>query len=342
MDKGQFLLYQTPDGDSQIEVKLQDDTVWLSLDQMAELFQRNKSTISRHIKNVLEDGELQEEATIANFATVQNEGTRKVERVIAFYNLDMIISVGYRVHSYRGVQFRIWATKVLKEYIVKGFAMNDDLLKRAGGGNYFDELLARIRDIRSSEKVFYRKVLEIYALSIDYDPRVEMTQKFFKTVQNKMHYSVHGHTAAEIIYERADAEKDFMGLTTWSGPMPTKPEAEIAKNYLTHEEIKSLNRIVSLYLDFAEMQAEEHRPMYMKDWINILDDFLRISRKDILTHAGKISAKLAKQKADQQYDKFKERTKNNLSPVEIHFLENFEREQKRLMGGNKKEGKPLP
>jgi hypothetical protein len=336
MDKGQFLLYQTPDGDSQIEVKLQDDTVWLSLDQMAELFQRNKSTISRHIKNVLEDRELQEEATIANFATVQNEGTRKVERVIAYYNLDMIISVGYRVHSYRGVQFRIWATKVLKEYIVKGFAMNDDLLKRAGGGNYFDELLARIRDIRSSEKVFYRKVLEIYALSIDYDPQVEMTQKFFKTIQNKMHYSVHGHTAAEIIYERADAEKDFMGLTTWSGAMPSKPEAEIAKNYLTHEEIKSLNRIVSLYLDFAEMQAEEHRPMYMKDWINILDDFLRISRKDILTHAGKISAKLAKEKADQEYDKFKERTKNNLSPVEIHFLENFEREQKRLMGGKDK------
>ena len=339
MDKGQFLLYQTPDGDSQIEVKLQNDTVWLSLDQMAELFQRNKSTISRHIKNVLEDGELHEEATVANFATVQNEGTRKVERVIAYYNLDMIISVGYRVHSYRGVQFRIWATKVLKEYIVKGFAMNDDLLKRAGGGNYFDELLARIRDIRSSEKVFYRKVLEIYALSIDYDPRVEMTQKFFKTVQNKMHYSVHGHTAAEIIYERADAEKDFMGLTTWSGAMPSKPEAEIAKNYLTHEEVKSLNRIVSLYLDFAEMQAEEHRPMYMKDWINILDDFLRISRKDILTHAGKISAKLAKEKADQEYDKFKERTKNDLSPVEIHFLENFEREQKRLMGGDKNEEK---
>ena len=329
MDKGQFLLYQTPDGDSQIEVKLQNDTVWLSLDQMAELFQRNKSTISRHIKNVLEDGELEEDSVVANFATTATDGKNYS---VAYYNLDMIISVGYRVHSYRGVQFRIWATKVLKEYIVKGFAMNDDLLKRAGGGNYFDELLARIRDIRSSEKVFYRKVLEIYALSIDYDPRVEMTQKFFKTVQNKMHYSVHGHTAAEIIYERADAEKDFMGLTTWSGAMPSKPEAEIAKNYLTHEEIKSLNRIVSLYLDFAEMQAEEHRPMYMKDWINILDDFLRISRKDILTHAGKISAKLAKEKADHEYDKFKERTKNNLSPVEIHFLENFEREQKRLMG----------
>ena len=328
MDKGQFLLYQTPDGDSQIEVKLQNDTVWLSLDQMAELFQRNKSTISRHVKNVLEDGELEEKSVVAFFATTASDSKTYS---VAYYNLDMIISVGYRVHSYRGVQFRIWATKVLKEYIVKGFAMNDDLLKRAGGGNYFDELLARIRDIRSSEKVFYRKVLEIYALSIDYDPRVEMTQKFFKTVQNKMHYSVHGHTAAEIIYERADAEKDFMGLTTWAGAMPTKPEAEIAKNYLTHEEVKSLNRIVSLYLDFAEMQAEEHRPMYMKDWINILDDFLRISRKDILTHAGKVSAKLAKEKADQEYDKFKERTKNNLSAVEIHFLENFEREQKRLL-----------
>ena len=327
MDKGQFLLYQTPDGDSQIEVKLQNDTVWLSLDQMAELFQRNKSTISRHIKNVLEDGELEEKSVVAFFATTAADSKTYS---VAYYNLDMIISVGYRVHSYRGVQFRIWATKVLKEYIVKGFAMNDDLLKRAGGGNYFDELLARIRDIRSSEKVFYRKVLEIYALSIDYDPRVEMTQKFFKTVQNKMHYSVHGHTAAEIIYERADAQKDFMGLTTWTGAMPTKPEAEIAKNYLTHEEVKSLNRIVSLYLDFAEMQAEEHRPMYMKDWINILDDFLRISRKDILTHAGKVSAKLAKEKADNEYDKFKERTQNNLSAVEIHFLENFEREQKRL------------
>ena len=333
MDKGQIILYQTPDGESKIEVRLENDTVWLSADQMAELFQRNKSTISRHIKNVLEDGELEEAATVAFFATVQNEGERKVERKIAFYNLDMIISVGYRVHSYRGVQFRIWATKVLKEYIVKGFALNDDLLKRAGGGNYFDELLARIRDIRSSEKVFYRKVLEIYALSIDYDPRVEMTQQFFKTVQNKMHYSVHGHTAAEIIYERADSQKDFMGLTTWSGAMPTKPEAEVAKNYLTKEEIISLNRIVSLYLDFAEMQAEEHRPMYMKDWINILDDFLRISRKDILAHAGKISAKLAKEKADAEYDKFKERTKNELSPVEIHFLENFEREQKKLLGG---------
>lgn len=328
MDKGQILLYQSADGDSKIEVRLENDTVWLTADQMAELFQRNKSTISRHIRNVLEDGELEESSVVAFFATTATDGKNYS---VAYYNLDMIISVGYRVHSYRGVQFRIWATKVLKEYIVKGFALNDDLLKRAGGGNYFDELLARIRDIRSSEKVFYRKVLEIYALSIDYDPSVEMTQQFFKMVQNKMHYSVHGHTAAEIIYERADATKDFMGLTTWSGALPTKPEAEVAKNYLTQEEIASLNRIVSLYLDFAEMQAEEHRPMYMKDWINILDEFLRISRKDILTHAGKISAKLAKEKADTEYDKFKERTQNELSAVEIHFLENFEREQKKLL-----------
>ena len=334
-DKGQILLYQTPDGESRIEVRLQGETVWLNQEQMAELFQRNISTISRHINNAFEEGELTPEATVAFFATVQTEGNRQVERDIAFYNLDMIISVGYRVHSYRGVQFRMWATRVLKEYIVKGFVLNDDLLKRAGGGNYFDELLARIRDIRSSEKVFYRKVLEIYALSIDYDPRVEMTQEFFKTVQNKMHYSVHGHTAAEIIYERADARKDFMGLTTWTGAMPQKTDAEIAKNYLSQEEITTLNRIVSLYLDFAELQAEEHRPMYMKDWIAILDDFLRISRKDILTHAGSISAKLAKAKADAEYDKFKERTKNELTPVEIHFLEQFEREQKKLGDKNK-------
>lgn len=330
-DRGQILLYQTPDGVSRIEVKLQGETVWLTLDQMAELFQRNKSTISRHIKNVLEEGELRPEATIAFFATVQSEGGRQVTRDLAFYNLDMIISVGYRVHSYRGVQFRLWATNVLKEYIVKGFVLNDDLLKRAGGGNYFDELLARIRDIRSSEKVFYRKVLEIYALSIDYDPNVEMTQEFFRTVQNKMHFSVHGHTAAEIIYERADAQKGFMGLTTWTGALPKKTDAEVAKNYLSKEEIATLNRIVSLYLDFAELQAEEHRPMYMKDWIEILDNFLHISRKDILTHAGRVSAQLAKAKADAEYDKFKERTKNELTPVEIHFLEQFEKEQKKLI-----------
>ena len=297
---------------------------------MAELFQRNKSTISRHIKNVFESGELKPDSTVAFFATVQNEGTRKVERNIAYYNLDMIISVGYRVNSHRGVQFRIWATQVLREYLIKGFAMNDDLLKRAGGGNYFDELLSRIRDIRSSEKVFYRKVLEIYALSIDYAPRAEATQMFFKTVQNKMHFSAHGHTAAEVIYQRADANKDFMGLTSWTGGLPKRTDAEIAKNYLSPEELDTLNRIVSLYLDFAELQAQSHKPMYMKDWIQKLDDFLKLSGKELLTHAGTISAELAKQKANQEYDKFKERTQYELSPVEIHFLESFEKEQKKL------------
>jgi len=333
-DKGQILLYQTPDGVTKIEVKLQDETVWLSLDQMAELFQRNKSTISRHIKNVFEEGELQPDSTVAFFATVQTEGKRKVERDIAYYNLDMIISVGYRVHSYRGVQFRQWATSVLKEYIKKGFVLNDELLKNAGRGNYFDELLARIRDIRSSEKIFYRKVLEIYALSIDYDPRVEITKQFFATVQNKMHFAAHGHTAAEIIYDRANAAKDFMGLTTWTGMMPKRTDAEFAKNYLNEEEIDTLNRIVNLYIDYAELRAKDHKPMYMRDWIQKLDDFLRLSDKEILTHAGRISAKLAKEKADAEYDKFKERTANELTPVEIHFIEQFEREQKKL--GNKK------
>lgn len=330
MNKGNIILYQTPDGQSKIEVTLSGDTVWLTADQMAELFQRNKSTISRHIKNVYEEGELQADSTVAFFATVQHEGTREVERNLTFYNLDMIISVGYRVKSLRGVQFRIWATNVLREYIVKGFALNDDLLKRAGGGNYFDELLSRIRDIRSSEKVFYRKILEIYALSIDYDPRSESTQRFFKTVQNKMHFSVHGHTAAEIIYKRADADKDFMGLTSWTGAMPQRSDAEVAKNYLSSDELDTLNRIVSLYLDFAELQAKSHQPMYMKDWIQKLDEFLTLSGKALLTHAGKISAEIAKQKADREYDKFKERTTYELSPVEVHFLENFEKEQKKL------------
>lgn len=326
-NNGNIILYQTEDGKSKIEVTLCNDTVWLTADQMAELFQRNKSTISRHIKNVFEDGELNPDSVVAFFATTASDN-KKYQ--VAYYNLDMIISVGYRVKSHRGVQFRIWATQVLREYLVKGFAMNDDLLKRAGGGNYFDELLSRIRDIRSSEKVFYRKILEIYALSIDYDPRTEVTMQFFKTVQNKMHFSVHGHTAAEIIYERADAEKDFMGLTSWTGALPKRPDAEIAKNYLSSDELDTLNRIVSLYLDFAELQAKSHKPMYMKDWIQKLDDFLKLSGKELLNHAGKISAELAKQKADTEYDKFKERTVYNLSPVEIHFLENFEKEQKKL------------
>ena len=328
--KGQIILYQTEDGQTQLEVQLQNDTVWLTAEQMAELFQKNRTTIQRHIKNVYDEGELEAERTCAFFAQVQKEGKREVKRNISWFNLDMIISVGYRVHSHRGVQFRMWATSVLKEYLQKGFAMNDDLLKRAGGGNYFDELLARIRDIRSSEKLFYRKILEIYALSIDYDPRVETTQLFFKTVQNKMHFSAHGHTAAEIIYERADAEKDFMGLTSWTGALPKRTDAEIAKNYLKEDELDTLNRIVNLYLEFAELQAKAHVPMYMRDWIAKLDDFLRISNRELLTHAGKISAEVAKQKADLEHQKFQERTLYMLSPVEIHFIDQFEAEQKKL------------
>lgn len=321
MDTGQIILFQTQGGDTKIEVRLANESVWLTADQMAELFQRNKSTISRHIKNVFESGELQRDSVVAEFATTASDGkTYKV----AYYNLDMIISVGYRVNSHRGVQFRQWATQVLKEYMIKGFALNDELLKNAGQGNYFDELLSRIRDIRSSEKVFHRKVLEIYALSIDYDPRTEATQQFFKTVQNKMHLSAHGHTAAEVIFQRADADKDFMGLTTWRGAMPTKHEAEIAKNYLTEEEVDMLNRIVNLYLDFAELQAKSHVPMYMADWIKKLDDFLTLSGKELLTHAGTVSAEVAKLKADTEYDRFRERTQYQLSPVEIHFLEAFE------------------
>ena len=330
MDNGQIILFQTQGGETKIEVRLANETVWLTADQMAELFQRNKSTISRHIKNVFESGELEQNRTVAFFATVQDEGGRKVERNLTYYNLDMIISVGYRVNSHRGVQFRQWATRVLKEYMIKGFALNDDLLKNAGQGNYFDELLARIRDIRSSEKVFYRKVLEIYALSIDYDPRTEITQRFFKTVQNKMHFAAHGHTAAEVVYQRANADNDFMGLTSWRGAMPTKHEAEIAKNYLSVEEVDMLNRIVNLYLDFAELQAKSHVPMYMNDWIKKLDDFLTLSNKELLTHAGSVSAEVAKLKANTEYDKFRERTQYQLSPVEIHFIEAFEAEQKRL------------
>ena len=284
------------------------------------------------IKNILESGELSADSVVAFFATTATDN--KVYNV-QYFNLDMIISIGYRVNSLRGVQFRMWATSVLREYLIKGFAMNDSLLKNAGGGNYFDELLARIRDIRSSEKIFYRKILEIYALSIDYDPRSESTKKFFATVQNKMHYSVHGRTAAEIIYERADAQKDFMGLTTWTGILPTRNDAEYAKNYLSEDEIDTLNRIVSLYLDFAELQAKSHTPMYMKDWLAKLDDFLKLSGKELLTHNGKISSEVARMKADTEYEKFHQRTMYELSPVELHFIEDFEKKQKLLQNSGK-------
>lgn len=322
-----ILLYTTPDGKQKLEVNFQGETLWLSLDQIAELFQRNKSTISRHIRNIFNEGELQPNSVVAKFATTASDGkTYKVD----FYNLDMIISVGYRVNSLRGTHFRMWATQVLRDYMIKGFAMDDERLKRGGSVNYFDELLSRIRDIRSSEKLFYRKVLEIYALSIDYDPRSEATKHFFASVQNKMHYAVHGKTAAELVYSRADAQKDFMGLTSWIGCIPQKSDTEIAKNYLSKDELDVLNRIVALYLDFAELQALEKRPMYMKDWLSKLDDFLKLSGKELLNHIGKISSEMAKLKAYTEYDKFKERIQYELSPVEIHFIESFEQTQKKL------------
>ena len=322
-------MYPTKDGLTKIETTFYEDTVWLSIDQIAELFQCDRSVIVKHVRNIFKEGELDKNSVLAKFAYTATDGKKYN---VDCYNLDVIISVGYRVKSHRGTQFRIWAIGIIKEYMKKGFDLDDDRLKRLGGGNYFDELLARIRDIRSSEKLFYRKVLEIYALSIDYDPRAEATQQFFKTVQNKMHFSAHGHTAAEIIYERADAQKDFMGLTSSAGALPKRTDAEVAKNYLSADELDTLNRIVSLYLDFAELQAKSHQPMYMKDWIQKLDDFLRLSGKELLQHAGTISAELAKKKANLEYDEFKKRISNQLSPVEIDFIENFEKEQKKLRG----------
>ena len=326
-NNSEILLYQTEDGQTKIDVKIEGETVWLTQAQMVELFQRDKSVISKHIKNVFAEGELNEKAVVAFFATTAADGKTYD---VAYYNLDMIISVGYRVKSHRGTQFRMWATQRLREYIIKGFTMNDDLLKKAGGGNYFDELLARIRDIRSSEKVFYRKVLEIYATSVDYDPRAKATQTFFQTVQNKMHYSAHGKTAAELIHERADASKPFMGLTSWAGVRPKKGDAESAKNYLAEQELDVLNRIVNMYIEFAELQAIQKRPMVMAEWIVKLDEFMKISGRDVLEHAGKVSHELAMLKAKDEYDKYSERVKNELSPVEQHFLASIEETAKRL------------
>ena len=323
MEKSSILMYTTEDGITKVEVTFDNDTVWLSLDQIAELFQKNKSTISRHIKNIFSEGELLAEATVAKFATVQKEGNRTVERQIDFYNLDVIISVGYRVKSLRGTQFRIWATNILKEYMKKGFALDDDRLKNLGGGNYFDELLSRIRDIRSSEKVFWRKVLEIYATSIDYDPKAESSVLFFKQVQNKMHWAAHKHTAAEVIYQRADADKDNMGLTTWSGNHIKRSDVEVAKNYLDEKELDALNKIVTAYLDIAEVHALNQEPMYMKDWLETIDDYLRMTRRDILTTKGKVTHQQALEKAHSEYEKYKRNQEYILSPVECHFLESI-------------------
>ena len=328
----ELIIYQTEDGRTKIDVHMENETVWLSLEQMSELFQRDKSTISRHIKNVFADGELLEEATVANFATVQMEGSREITRNITHYNLDVIISVGYRVKSLRGTQFRIWANSVLREYLIKGFAMNDDLLKQAGGGSYFDELLERIRDIRSSEKVFWRKVLVIYATSVDYSANAEESVLFFKTVQNKMLYAATGMTAAELVSGRANALLPMMGMTVVKGKRPTLAEAKTAKNYLNEEELGTLNRLVSAYLDLAELQAMRKKPMYMKDWVARLDDYLRMTDSEVLQNAGKVSHALAEQKAKEEYQKYKQLHSGELSRVEQAFLESVEATAKRLEG----------
>lgn len=321
-NNGSLILYQTEDGKTQIEVQLLDETVWLTQAQMAELFSKDKRTISEHIQNIFKEGELSIDSTVRNFRIVQKEGLREVARQVDHYNLDAIISVGYRVKSHRGTQFRIWATARLKEFLIKGFTLDDERLKRLGGGNYFEELLTRIRDIRSSEKVFWRKALDIYATSIDYDPNAETSKDFFRIVQNKMHWAAHGHTAAEIIYERVDSSKKHMGLTSWSGKNINRSDAEIAKNYLNEEELGILNRFVSMYLEFAELQALNKNPMYMKDWIVKLDDFLRVaSPRDILLNAGKISHQSAIDKAHEEYQKYqKQLKKDNVSLIEKHFL----------------------
>jgi len=333
--RGEVLLYQAEDGSARIEVRLEGETVWLPLAQLAKLFQRDKSVISRHINNVFDEGELSREAVVANYATTGPDGkTYQVDH----FNLELVISVGYRVKSHRGIQFRQWATQRLREYVVKGFTMDDERLKRAGGGHYFDELLARIRDIRSSEKVFWRKVLDIYATSIDYDSSAEASERFFKTVQNKMHWAAHGHTAAEVIAQRADADKPQMGLTSWTGARPRKGDAVVAKNYLDEGELEVLNRIVSLYLEFAEIQALSRRPMYMRNWIAKLDEFLKISDRDILTHSGKVSHEVAMLKADTEFREYERALLAEPTAAERAFEETARR-MERLPAARKRKGK---
>lgn len=314
-----LLIYQTEDGKTKIQTRLEDETVWLTIEQMAELFQKAKSTINEHILNIYKEEELENEVSMRKIG-ISDFSTKPTN----YYNLDVIISVGYRVKSLQGTKFRQWATSRLKEYIVKGFTMNDELLKEAGGGNYFDELLARIRDIRSSEKVFWRKVLDIYSTSIDYDGKAEISLLFFKTVQNKMHWAAHGQTAAETIYNRIDATKSNLGLTNFKGDKPTKKEIEVAKNYLNEKELEVLNRMVTAYLELAELQALNRKPMYMKDWINRLDDFLTMTGSEILSNAGSVSHQKALDKAHKEYEKYKDRTKNELSKAEKDFIKQID------------------
>ena len=316
-NQGEIVIYQAEDGLTKVECRFVDETVWLTQQQMAELFHTSRSNIVEHIGHIYEEGELDEVSTCRKFRQVRMEGGRQVSRELPFYNLDMIISLGYRVKSLIATQFRRWATERLKEYMIKGFTMDDERLKNLGGGNYWRELLERIRDIRSSEKVMYRQVLDLYATSVDYNPRSAESVAFFKMVQNKLHYAAHGHTAAEVIYERADADKPFMGLTTFSGDFPTAKDIGIAKNYLTEEELRVLNQMVSGYFDFAEVQAIRHRPMYMSDYVEQLDNILRATGEELLTHAGKISHAQAMEKAKAEYKRYQAQT---LSPVEEEYL----------------------
>ncbi len=331
--ESELIIYSTEDGLTKIQTRLENETVWLTQAQMAELFGKGRTTITEHIQNIFSEGELIENMVCRDFRHTTRHGAiegKTQDKRVKYYNLDVIISVGYRVKSLQGTKFRQWATARLREYLVKGFTMNDELLKEAGGGNYFEELLARIRDIRSSEKVFWRKVLDIYATSIDYDPKAESSAMFFKTIQNKMHSAAHGHTAAEIIYQRIDATKPNLGLTHIKGSKPTKQEIEIAKNYLNEKELNVLNRMVIAYLELAELQALNRKPMYMKDWIERLDDFVRMTGNDILQNAGTISHQQALEKASSEFEKYKQQTINELSEVEKHFIENLENKSKAL------------
>lgn len=311
--KGELLIYQTEDGKTKIDVFFEDDTIWLNQKQISQLYQKGVNTINEHVKHIFDDGELDENTTIRKFRIVQKEGNREVSREVDYYNLNMILAVGYRVRSHVGNQFRRWASEVLTEYMKKGFAMNDERLKnpKKFGADYFDELLKRIRDIRASEKRFYQKVKDIYALSIDYDPNIELTKEFFATVQNKLHYSVHGNTAAELIAKRADASKENMGLTNFEGSKIRKSDVTVAKNYLNQEELMELNRVVTMFLDYAEDRAKRQIPMYMKDWVNALESFLRFNEREILQNAGKISKELAEKKALAQYEIFHHRRLKN-------------------------------
>ncbi|CAC9509793.1 Uncharacterized protein clustered with Type I restriction-modification system [uncultured Gammaproteobacteria bacterium] len=328
-----LIIYQTEDGTIKIETHFENETVWLNQAQIGGLFQKSKATISEHIKNIFKDGELEQQLVVRDFRTTTQHGAIKgltQSKNVKHYNLDVIISVGYRVKSHRGVHFRKWATALIKEYLIKGFAMNDELLKEAGGGNYFDELLARIRDIRSSEKVFWRKVLDVYATSIDYDPKTEQSVMVFKTIQNKMHWASHGETAAETVYRRVDSSKEHLGLTSFKGEIPTRKEVEVAKNYLAEDELNILNRMVTAYLEIAEIQALDRTPMYMADWIKQLDTFLQMTNKDILQHSGTISHQKAIEKAHSEYEIYKEKIKNRITQVEKDFIKQIETKTKDL------------